>query len=355
MIFMRNKHLHIFRRILFVSLCLCSIMIEAQNPQNVRPNNKQVQMEMNAHLSIIDSVANVCYQEVMAIRNDIDTLKIGWEALFNDVANMQTEMDTLSCNACNYINDKETEINWNMWGVILAIGSILVMIIIYIKTYYNTKNQIIAQHKDTIKQIEEKRKLNQNQIDSQRQNTNQQIEAQRDLTQLQISEIRSQSEARLNSLEEMCGKIECFTGQIQDSVEHFERTIIGKDDNRFIEKLLNEMTTENENLYQMLSEDFVNLEDTSRADKAKYAQGVSKIRNNVNKIQNTMEIYISASQIPDAKPYLESLLRIANGPVFDEMDEQLGFYELGKTFFEELTVKATAIFNQNNLTNDQES
>ena len=352
---MRNKQLHIFRRLLCISFCLCFIMIKAQNPQNFRTSNRQMQMEMNTHLSIIDSLANVCYQEVTAIRNDVYTLRLGWGELMKDVVDMRTEMDSLSNNACNYISDKKAETNWNMWGVFLAIGSILVMIIIYIKTYYNTKNQIIAQHKDTIKQIEEKRKLNQNQIDSQRQNTDQQITAQRELTQQQISEMQRQSEARLAMLEEMGEKIGNFTGKIQESVHHFERTYIGKDDRKFIETLISEIKTENEGLYQMLSEDFVNLEDTSKADKNKYAQGVSKIKTNIDRILNTFKIYSPDDPMPDFQAYLKALQKIDNGPDFDIMDEQLLFRDLGKTYCEEISQVVTVLFNTYNATNTQES
>lgn len=352
---MQNKHLHFFRSLLFISFCVCSIMIGAQNPLNVKPSYRQMQMEMNTHLSIIDSITNVCSQEVTAIRNDVDTLRLGWGELMKDVVDMRTEMDSLSHNACNYISDKKAETNWNMWGVFLAFGSIIVMIIIYIKTYYNTKNQIIAQHKDTIKQIDEKRKLNQKQIDSQCQNTDQQIAAQRDLTQQQISEMQRQSEVRIASLEAMGNKIEDYTGKIKESILHFERTLIGKDDGKFIEKLISEIKTENEGLYQMISEDFVNLEDTSKADKNKYAQGVLKIKTNIDRIQNTLNLYAPDDPMPDFQAYLTALQKIDNGPDFDIMDEQLLFHGIGKTYCDEISQVATVIFNAYNATNTQAS
>ena len=131
---MRNKHLHIFRRLLFISFCLCSIMIGAQNPLFYGTSNRQMQMEMNTHLSIIDSVANVCSQEVSAIRNDVDTLKHGWEDLLNDVANLRTEMDTLTNKTCIFLNNKTKEPNWDKRSVIWTIGSIFVMIVIFVLT-----------------------------------------------------------------------------------------------------------------------------------------------------------------------------------------------------------------------------
>ncbi len=336
---MRNNHLHVLRRLLFISFCLCFIMMKAQNPCNVRPSNRQMQMEMNTHLSIIDSIANVCSQEVSTIRND--------------VADMRAEMDSLANNTCKFISNTTKEPNWDKKSANRTFWSIIAMVVIFLITFCQTQKQIKAQHNDTIEKLAAEREHSQEQIESQRRNTDRHIKTQRNLIRQQISEMQRQSDARLASLEEMGNKIGSFTGEIQESVKHFERTYIGKDDRKFIEKLLSELETENAGLYQMLSEDFVNLEDLFKADKNKYAQGVLNIKTNINKIQNTLKIYSSTEPIPDAQAYLENLQKIANGPVFDIMDEQLVFYDLGKTFCDEISHVAIEIFNNYDLINTQ--
>jgi hypothetical protein len=330
-------------------------MIEAQNLQNGRPNNRQKQAETYTQLSAIDSIVNVCSQEVSAIRNDLDTLRLGWGELRNCVVDMRTEMDSLSYNACNYINYKTKEPNWDKKGVRWTIGSIFVMIVVFLLTSIQTKKQVISQHEDTLKQLSAQSKHSQEQINSQRRNTNRHIKTQRNLTQQQISEMHNQSEARLVSLEKMGNKIEGFTGKIQESVKHFERTFIGKDDRKFVDSLISEIITENEKLYLTLFNDFVDLVDISNADKNKYSQGVVKIKTNIDKIQNTLKIYSSTEPMPDAQDYLEKLQKIANGPDFDIMDEQLVFYDLGKTFCDEISHVAIAIFNNYDLINTQAS
>ena len=299
--------------------CLCSIMGEAQNIQNNRPNNRPMQIEVNAHLSTKDSISNVCVQEMSAHHKDV--------------------------------NDKTKGPNWDETSAIGSILSIVVMIVIFLVTFCQTKKQIREQHKDTLNQIAAQGKHSQAQIKSQQRNTDRHIKIQQNLTQQQISEMQHQSEARLASLEDMGNKIREFTGKIQESVEHFERTFIGKDDQKFVDTLISEIKTENQKLYLALSNDFTDLVDVFDADKSKYAEGVLKIKSNINKIQNTLDIYSPIKPLPDAQAYLDVIQKIANGPDFDIMDEQLTFYDLGETYCERISLSATNIFkNYNNNT-----
>ena len=113
------------------------------------------------------------------------------------------------------------------------------------------------------------------------------------------------------------------------------------------------LETENESLYQILSNDFLTFEDTSNSDKTKYAKGVLKIKTNLDRIQNILKYYAPDGQMPDFQAYLEALQKIINGPDFDIMDEQLMFYDLGKTYCEDISHVATIIFSNHESNNTQ--
>lgn len=335
---MRNRYLHIFRGLLFYMFCLCSIMIEAQNTRNYRTNSRQMQVEMNTHLSTIDSIANVCYQEVTAIHKD--------------VADLRSEVDTLSYNTCSYINDKIKEPNWDKKSANRSFWSIIAMIVIFLITFWQTQRQIKSQHKDTIEKLAAEREHSQAQIKSQRQNTDRHIKTQQNMTRQQISEMQKQSNARLNSLQEMGNRIEGFTGKIQKSVEHFEKTIIGKDDKKLIDDLISEVKVINEDLYQKLKSDYSYFVPNSNH-KDKYFDSVYKIKTDLDRIVNILKAYVSADQIPDAGPYIDALQKIAIGLSLSDMD--LGFSNLGKKYLDQLSSVTKTVFCNINSTNIQTS
>lgn len=298
---MQNKFYFPFNLLLFFIVCFGSTIAEAQNRQNYNPQNSKKQIDTSIFILEIDSATTVCFHNISDIHNEIDTL---------------------SKKTCSYINTKTNEFNWNMIGGFFSAISVFIMIVIFFITNNQTKNQIKQQQT----------------------NVDNQIKMQKESSDNQIEEIQTQSKKRIQTLEEIGNKIKESTAKIQQTVEHFENTYIGNDNKKNVTNSISEIENANEMLYQMLLKDFLNpvyYQDSSNPDNKKYAESVSSIKANIDKIQNI----ITPNKIPDPQPYLEAIQKIVNGPVFDNMDEQLQLSDIGKAFIKSLNSMVENIYN----------
>lgn len=308
---MKYHNTLIFKSLLFILSCLFMNVLLAREQQETKVK--------------ADTIVESDCDQFDTIKCEIGTLVAYCDSICYDVSVLRNDVNNITKDF--KVNEKRHSKDWiwSLVGIIVAIGSICVMVWVYLRTRDQTNRQILDQQKDTEKQLKAQEMYTTKQINAQAANTKQQIEEQRKISSEQIAVMQKQSSERIASLEKMGNQIGEYTGEIQKSVKHFEDKYLSNVNRTVIENAMSEISEMHDQLCRKLKDDYDHFDIESQSHSAYkefYNECYSKIKKHIEKLENAFYDNANNIQMPDPNPYLESINLIVNKPSFLYMDAQ---------------------------------